>query len=383
MGVVDLLDLLGDRLAVSDLRLADVGLDLELAAHTVDQHLEVQLAHAGDDRLTGLLVGANLEGRILLGQALDRRAELLLVALGLGFDSDRDDRRREVHRLQHDRLGRIAQGVARGGVLEAHDRDDVAGAHRVDLFTLVGVHSVDLADALFAVLGAVGDLSAGVKPARVHAHVGQLAQVRVGHDLECESRKRLVIAGLARDELVFLAGLVALDGFDVQRRGEVGDDGVEHGLNALVLECRAGEYGGELVGEGCATDGRLNLLDREILTIEELHHDGVVSLGEGLEQHLAVLGGLLSKIGRDVLDDVVLALLGLTTPREGLHLHEVDHAEEVTLGADRNLQHERGGAKAGLDHVHAHVEVGAGAVELVDETDAGHVVAVSLPPDCL
>ena len=35
-----------DRLAVGDLRLADVGGDLELADHPVDEHVEVQLAHA-------------------------------------------------------------------------------------------------------------------------------------------------------------------------------------------------------------------------------------------------------------------------------------------------------------------------------------------------
>ena len=129
VGVVDLFDLLRDGLAVGDLRLAHVGLDLELAAHAVDEHLKVKLAHAGDDRLAGLLVGANLEGRVLLGQALDSSAELLLVALGLGLDGDRDDRRREVHGLQHDRLGRITQGVARGGVLQAHHGNDVAGAY--------------------------------------------------------------------------------------------------------------------------------------------------------------------------------------------------------------------------------------------------------------
>jgi hypothetical protein len=33
-------------LAVGDLRLADVGLDLELAPHPVDQDVEVELAHA-------------------------------------------------------------------------------------------------------------------------------------------------------------------------------------------------------------------------------------------------------------------------------------------------------------------------------------------------
>ena len=58
----------GDRLAVGDLRLADVGADLELAHQAVDDDLEVQLAHAGDDRLAGLLVGADPEGRILLRQ---------------------------------------------------------------------------------------------------------------------------------------------------------------------------------------------------------------------------------------------------------------------------------------------------------------------------
>jgi len=40
-----------DRLAVRDLGLAHVGLDLELALEAVDDDLEVQLAHAGDDGL--------------------------------------------------------------------------------------------------------------------------------------------------------------------------------------------------------------------------------------------------------------------------------------------------------------------------------------------
>src|ERR1019366_10495006 len=51
------LDLAADGLAVRDLRLADVGLDLELALHAIDDDLEMQLAHAGDQRLPPLLVG--------------------------------------------------------------------------------------------------------------------------------------------------------------------------------------------------------------------------------------------------------------------------------------------------------------------------------------
>ena len=45
------LDRLADRLAVGDLRLADVRVDLELAHEAVDDDLEVQLAHPGDERL--------------------------------------------------------------------------------------------------------------------------------------------------------------------------------------------------------------------------------------------------------------------------------------------------------------------------------------------
>ena len=48
----------GERFLVGDLRLADARLDAELALQAVDDDLEVQLAHAGDDDLAGLLVGA-------------------------------------------------------------------------------------------------------------------------------------------------------------------------------------------------------------------------------------------------------------------------------------------------------------------------------------
>ena len=63
-----------DRLAVGDLGLADVGRDLELADHPVDEDVEVQLAHAGDAGLAGLLVGVDAERRVLLGQPLRGRS---------------------------------------------------------------------------------------------------------------------------------------------------------------------------------------------------------------------------------------------------------------------------------------------------------------------
>ena len=74
------------------------------------------------------------------------------ISLCFRLNRDFDDRCREGHGLQHDRVGCVAQRLARGRVLQAHHRDDVAGAHEVDLLTLVRVHPVDLADALLALL---------------------------------------------------------------------------------------------------------------------------------------------------------------------------------------------------------------------------------------
>src|SRR5699024_9390452 len=63
VGVVELVDGALDGLAVGDLRLADIRLDLELTLHPVDEDVEVELAHAADDGLTGLLVQTHGEGR--------------------------------------------------------------------------------------------------------------------------------------------------------------------------------------------------------------------------------------------------------------------------------------------------------------------------------
>ena len=109
-----LLDRLLDRFLVRDLRPADVRVDLELAQQAVDDDLEVQLAHPLDDGLAGLGVGLDAEGRILGRQLLQRRAEALLVLLGLRLDGDRDHRLGELDRLEDDRMVLVAHGVAGG-----------------------------------------------------------------------------------------------------------------------------------------------------------------------------------------------------------------------------------------------------------------------------
>src|SRR5206468_5694772 len=70
-------------------------------------------------------------------------------------------------------------------------------------------------------------------------------------------------------------------------------------------------------------------------------------------------------------------------PEDRLHLDEVDHALEVLFGADGDDDGHRVRLEADLHLVVDLVEVRAGAVHLVDERKAGHLVLVGLAPDGL
>jgi hypothetical protein len=200
----------------ADLRPADVRRDLELADHPVDDHVEVQLAHPGDERLAALGIGLDPEGRVLLGQALEGDAHLVLVGLRLGLDLDLDDGLREGDRLEQDRMLGVAQRVAGIRVLEPDDRADVAGVDLVDLLAVIGMHLEDAADALLLALGAVQDVRPGLERAGVDPEEREVADEGVGRDLEDEAREGLVVVDRA-DDLLVRPRLEADRRWDVER----------------------------------------------------------------------------------------------------------------------------------------------------------------------
>src|ERR687893_2162534 len=145
---LDVLDPPADRLSVRHLRLADVGVHSELAQQPVEDDLQVQLAHPGDDRLPRLLVAAHAEGRVLFGEALKRDGQLLLVGLGLRLDSLVYDRLRKYHLLEHDRLAFGSdQRVAGPGLRETDRRPQLA---RVDFLALLPAVRVQLQEPAYA-----------------------------------------------------------------------------------------------------------------------------------------------------------------------------------------------------------------------------------------
>src|SRR5258708_775634 len=311
LGVLVLgVDLLRDALAIRDFGLADVRLDLELAPQAVDDDFEVELAHAGDDRLRGFFVGERAKRRIFVGELLQRDAELLDVDLGLRLDGDRDDRLGEDHLLEDDRLVLLVEGVAGARVAQADGRVDVAGVALGELFALVRVHAQDASDALSLRSRRVHHHRAALELARVHAEEGQVA-VRIVDDLERVPGEGLAVVDLTDFRLV-VVGVDSLDRRNVERGGQVVDDAVEQELDALVLEGRPAEHGDQLERAAPLAERRDDLGFGHLVgvPVQELRHDAVVHVGAGFDHLLAHLGALRFEIGGDLRS---LPLLSLST----------------------------------------------------------------------
>ena len=184
------------------------------------------------------------EGRVLLGQREQGPGQLVLVGLGLGLDGHVDHRLGEgrAPRARSGRRGshRVSPG---GGLLEADRGHDVAGEDGVLVLAVVGVHLQDAADPLLACPWWSWRRTALGQRARVDPQVGELADEGVGHDLEGQGREGVAVVGLALLDVLGVVRLVPLGGREVERAGQVVDDGVEHGLDALVLEGRPAQDG--------------------------------------------------------------------------------------------------------------------------------------------
>ena len=104
---------------------------------------------------------------------------------------------REVDRFEHDRVLVVADRVAGRDRPQSHRGADIARQDFLDLFALVGVHAQQAADALLAPLRHVENRIAGLERSRIHPEKRQLADVRVGHDLEYQRGERLLVGSVA------------------------------------------------------------------------------------------------------------------------------------------------------------------------------------------
>src|SRR5713226_6974663 len=164
-------------------------------AQSVANDFQVQLAHAGDDELAGFFVGEAAKRRVLFREALQPFGHFFPVGLGLGFNGHRDDRFGEGRRLEQHFEVLVAKGVAGGDVPQADQRGDIAGVERIDVEAFVRLDHHHAADALaFAGARIVNDVALPQLTA-VNAEEHQLADERIGPELEGERAEFSVVVG--------------------------------------------------------------------------------------------------------------------------------------------------------------------------------------------
>ena len=79
-------DCLADLFTVGHVRRVEHDLDAEAALELAHQHVDLNVARAGDDHLVGLGVVDDAERRVFLVQAVEALGHLILLAAGLGRD---------------------------------------------------------------------------------------------------------------------------------------------------------------------------------------------------------------------------------------------------------------------------------------------------------
>ena len=375
-------DGLGDGFLIVHLRLTLVALHLKLTLQTVDDDVEVEFTHTGDDGLTTLLVGTDGEGRVFLSQLSETVVEFGHVGLALRLNGNRDNRVGEGHRLQHDGLILVAEGVTRTDILEAYTCTDITGIDRLHGNLLVGVHLEQTADTLLLARTGIKDVTTSLNLTRINTEEHQTSHVWIGGNLECQSRCGSSLRGFT---ILFLIG-IGVGSFDylhVNRCGQECTHSVEQRLNALVLIRRTQEHRGALHRDSSLADcGNDLLLSNGLGIVEVLLHQGLVILGSGLEQFVTPLVALSLQVSGDFLD-VVLGTHSLIMPQDSLHLNQVDQTLEVLLSADRYLDHNGVGTQNVTHLLHGLKEVGTRAVHLVYITDTRHIILVGLTPYCL
>ena len=133
---------------------------------------------------------------------------------------------------------------------------------------------------------------------------------------------------------------VTLDRRDIPGRRHVFDDGVEHGLHALVLERRAARHQTDLVLQRAGTQSPLDLHVGEFTAFEILVQQLFIALGGGFNHLRAPYLAFLEHVGRNVAI-FELHTLCFFVPENGLHFHEVDHAGEAVLRSNGKLNGNR------------------------------------------
>ena len=368
-----------DGLAVGNLRLAGLGFDAEFALEAVDDDFEVELTHAGDEGLARLRVGSDAESRIFLSKALQADGETLLVTLGVRLDGHRDNGLCEGGLLE-DQVVFGGQGVARDDFLRSDDRADVTRVGDFDFFAVHRTQEHDTRNALVLAGARIVEGFALLELPAVHAVEDELADMRVGPELEAEASDLGFVVRTNGDFRVAVVGERLLGAHVDWGREEV-DDAVEEHLDTLVLKSGTRDDADKVERESGLTDTRAHFFDSHFMTVEILGSEDVVEVSETFDELGAPLFSFFFLLLGNF-DHVELHSLRVGfVVKVGDVLDQVDHALEFFALADRDKEGVSVALELFADVVDGAEVISTSTVHLVHEGDARDAILVHLAPN--
>ena len=178
------------------------------------------------------------------------------------------------------------------------------------------------------------------------------------------------------------SGIHALDGLDVEGRGQECHHRVEQKLHPLVLERGAAEHRYDGHFDGRLADGGFQFFGSyRFRVLEEFLHQGFVYRGDFFYEFRTVFLHLGLHVGRYLLVGIIdeFVFLGVVVDERPI-IYKVYHARELVLGTDGQCDGHRIGSQTFLHLCADGQEIGTGTVHLIDVTDTGHAVLVGLTP---
>ena len=260
------LNLALDFLAVCDAGRSKLGVNAEAALQLGAEHVDLDVALAGNNHLVGLGVVDQVEGNVFLVQPGKAAGDLVVLTLGLREDSHRVAGFRHLDPGKLFFLLRVADGVA-GLPVHLADGNDVAAAGILDFGGLLAAHAVEAAEL-------IGGGS---------AHV---AQGQVGSDAALHDLDKAVLAELVRNRLEHeaLYGSSRIDAFDVNRGGNIVHHALHKGFGADVLHGGACKHGNHAAILHTGTDTGDHIGFIQFHGVKELFHQFFGGAGCSLHQ---------------------------------------------------------------------------------------------------
>ncbi len=277
--------LYGNRLAdgfpVGNPGIGQNGVGTELGGQLVLDHVQMEVALAGDNGLGGFCVLLDFDGWIFFHEAGQAGEDLVFFALlGGGHGLGQAGNGILDGRIT-DGVGLVAERIAGSGHGQLADGGDVAGDHLVSALLLFAAEEID-AGGLFSLFRvAVVKGRSGGKRTGADADQGQFADKGVSDGLKDKGREGLVHGSGPFD---FVAGLgIDADVFRV-RGGMHGHDRVEQGADTNARQRGNRNDGNDVAALDAGLETGDDLIVRELFAFQVLHHQLVVFAGGGFRQ---------------------------------------------------------------------------------------------------